>query len=120
MSHIIAWWKPSPGFATSPEVVHRTLLAEQDVDGLIDLPIRQMIDAMKEHFPNCSEVAGLLRWKAGNQATDPAIEWTWSYQTMRAAADHFRDQDREAIIDIAHRHGCTVYDANLNLTIPPE
>lgn len=115
MSHIIAWWKPSPGLLTPAEMIHRTLMGEQDVDGLIDLPIRQMIDATKEHFANCREIAGLLSWKGDAQA----IDWTWSYQTMRAAAEHFRDEDRETIIDIAHRHGCTVYDANLNLTIPP-
>jgi hypothetical protein len=115
MSHVIAWWKPTSGFAGSSEIVHRTLVAEQDVDGLADLPIRQMIDATKEHFPNCREVAGLLTWKGDDQA----IEWTWSYQTMRASAEHFRAEDREAILDIAHRYGCTVYDANLNLTIPP-
>lgn len=115
MSHVIAWWKPVPGFAGASEIVHRTLMAEEDVDGLCDLPIRQMIDAMKSEFADCGEVAGLLKYREG----DYEIHWTWSYQTMRAMADHFRDEHREKIIEIAQRHGCTVYDANLNLTIRP-
>ncbi len=113
MSYIIYLWREERSTGLAAAAIQRQLDAGNDVEGLADLPIKEMIDRLKSDFPGCKESAGFLRWQAGE-------EWwgaTWAWQFMRLESENLRDEHREKFIELARSFRCPVFDAPLNLRL---
>ena len=104
-------WREATELGLSPAVIQRRLNAGDDVEGLADLPIREMIDHLKQAFPAAQEIAGYLQWRVG----EAKFRATWTWQHIRFETDDLSDEDRELIFDVARHFHCPVFDPLLNL-----
>ena len=80
---------------------------------------RELNDPALAHLAEASSALDVGRRRFIYRAGDPADAVFLIAEGRIKLSQIEESTGREAIIDIAHRHGCTVYDANLNLTIPP-
>jgi hypothetical protein len=111
MSQLLYLWREERELALLPAAIQRQLDAGDDVDGLADLPIKEMIDRLKREFPGAKETAGLLAWQSGEER----FQATWSWQFMRLESDNLNDEHRDKFFDLARSFHCPVYDPQLNL-----
>ncbi len=111
MTNVIYLWRETRDTGLSGTEIQRQLDAGNDVEGLADLPIKEMIDRLKTEFPGCKEVAGLLVWQSEPQ------RWraTWSWQFMRLESENLEDELRDRFFELARSCNCQVYDAPMNL-----
>jgi hypothetical protein len=111
MPHLLYLWREERDTQLSPSEVQRRLDADEDIEGLADLPIKEMIDRLKREFSGCKEVAGQLTWNSGNER----FRATWTWQHMRLESDHLSDEHRDRFFELARSIGCPVFDPQLNL-----
>ena len=111
MPHLIYLWREERDTGLSSAETQRRLDADEDVDGLADLPIKDMIDRLKQDFPGCKEAAGQLVWISG----DERFRATWTWQFMRLESDNLRDEQRDRFFELARGFGCPVFDPQMNL-----
>jgi len=104
-------WREQGDGGQASANVQRLLDAGEDVEGLADLPIKDMIGRLKDEFPGCKEIAGLLRW----QADQPYWQATWGWQFLRLESDHLTDEQRDKFFEVARAFACKVFDPQLNL-----
>ena len=78
-SHPLLFWHPGPNIKLSPAEIARELLWGEEVEGLIDLPIRQIIDRLKAEFPHHDEKSGLFT----AHASPGSFQATWTWQHLR-------------------------------------
>jgi hypothetical protein len=102
MPDLLLFWKPRPDLKLTPAAVARELLWGEEVDGLIDLPIKEVIDRLKVEFPDHREMPGLLVLKADAGR----CEATWSWQHVRAELHDLADVDRQRLIAAMEGFGC--------------
>jgi hypothetical protein len=81
------------------------------VEGLADLPIRDMLDRLKGELTGSKETAGQLVWESGEEK----VRATWAWQFMRLDTDHLADDRRDQLFDLARSVGCAVFDPQMNL-----
>lgn len=105
-AHILLFWKPAPSAKLSPAEIARELMWGEEVDGLIDLPIRDIIDRLKVEFPQHDEKAGLLI----AHGTGGSCEVTWTWQHLRIDCRDLPTADRERLIDSIESFDCMAYD----------
>jgi len=106
----LLFWKAGPAVKLSPAEVARELVWGEEVDGLIDLPIREIIDRLKVEFPQHDEKPGLLIGRDGGGS----FEATWTWQHMRIDCRDLPASGRERLIDAIEAFGCMAYDPQLN------
>jgi hypothetical protein len=111
MSNLLYIWREQQPLDLTPAAIARQLDAEQDVEGLADLPIKEMIDWLKEEFHGLQEVAGRIRWISGEER----FHATWSWQYLRIESENLNEEHRDKFFDLAKHFGCPVYDPGLNL-----
>jgi hypothetical protein len=111
MPQVFFLWREETDVEHTPERIGRILEAGDDVGGLADLPIREMLDRIRHEFPGAQESAGMLTWKSGSESF--RITWTWQF--LRVEADSLSDEHREKFIDLARSFHCPVYDVQMNL-----
>jgi hypothetical protein len=109
-AYLLLFWKPGPGVKLSAPDVARELLWGEDVEGLIDLPIRNIIDRLKADFPQHEERPGLF---VGRGATG-SFEATWTWQHLRVDCRDLAIADRERLIDAVESFDCMAYDPQLS------
>lgn len=109
MPHLLYLWRDEG--ESSPVAIQRQLDADEDVPGLTDLPIREMLDRLKQEFPGAKESAGELVWRSG----DERFRATWTWQFMRLESDQLSDEHRDKFYDLARSFGCPVFDPQLGL-----
>jgi len=85
-----------------------------EVDGLIDLPVRDIIDRLKTEFPGATERAGLLTVKVGGGS----LEASWSWQFVKVEFQDLSEETRQQVCDIMQDFSATAYDPQLNLRHP--
>src|SRR5215470_3439465 len=102
----ILFWKPGPNLRLSSAEVARELVWGEEVEGLIDLPVKEIIDRIKATFPQHDEQSGLL---VGRGATG-MFEATWSWQHVRVEDDDLSSADRARLINAIEDFGCMAYD----------
>ena len=56
----LLFWKPGPKVKLSAPEIARELVWGEEVEGLIDLPVREIIDRLKAEFPQHEEKSGVL------------------------------------------------------------
>ena len=109
MQQLLAFWKATLPFV-DPRRVYQELYYGEDVEGLIDLPIQEILADLKQEFPEFEELAGVLVLQG---AVGP-LEWNWSWQYLRVAGKDLVPADREKIIAVMKKYGCGVYDVAAN------
>jgi hypothetical protein len=105
------FWNEPPGFPSTPAHIAQELQYGNDVEGLIDLPVKEIIDRLKAEFPGAVEKAGVLSAKA-----DPgSFEASWSWQHVKIDCHELPDETRQRLCDLMQEFGAAAYDPQLNL-----
>jgi hypothetical protein len=103
---VLLFWKAGPQVRLSAAKVARELVWGEDVEGVIDLPIKEIIDRLKAEFPKHDEQAGLLV----GQGSTGSFEATWTWQHVKAECHDLDATDRERLINVIEEFGCMAYD----------
>jgi hypothetical protein len=106
-SPLILFWKAGPAMKLTGAEIARELVWGEEVDGLIDLPIREIIDRLKLEFPQHDERSGLFVGRCGGGS----FEATWTWQHVRVELHDLPVQDRERLIDAVESFDCMAYDS---------
>ena len=109
-------WRERADTGLSPNKIQQRFEAGDDVEGVADLPIREMLDHVRREFPGAKESAGLLQWQAGGET----LKVTWSWQFLRFEVQELKDEHREKIFDLGRHFHCPVFDPELNLRMGEE
>jgi len=108
--YAILFWKMGPVLKLSAPEIARELLWGEEVEGLVDLPVREIIDRIKAEFPQHEENAGAL---IGHGETG-LFEVTWSWQFVRVTCHDLPAKDRERLIDAIESFDCMAFDPQLS------
>jgi hypothetical protein len=103
----LLFWRSSPAVKLSAQEVARELVWGEEVEGLIDLPIREIIDRLKAEYPQHVESPGLLTC----QANGGSFEIIWSWQFLRIEERGLAPEERERLIDIVESFECMAFEA---------
>jgi hypothetical protein len=95
MSDVLMFWNAGPKTAISPPEIAQELTWGEEVTGLIDLPVKEIIDRLKGAFPDHEERAGLLI----GRASVGRFEATWTWQHVRVEVHDLLPADRERLIE---------------------
>jgi hypothetical protein len=106
----LLFWRAGPAVKLSPAEIARELLWGEEVDGLIDLPVRAILDRLQVDFPDHHEAAGHFV----GRATTGSFEATWTWQYFRIDGRDLPLSQRERLIDIIESFGCMAYDPQLS------
>lgn len=106
MNDVLMFWRPRADLALDPAAIAQELAWGEDVEGLVDLPIREIIDRLKEEFPRHRETPGHLSLELGAGRA----EATWSWQHVRLELSEASDQDCQQLIAVGLEFGCTAYE----------
>src|SRR5437763_8611244 len=102
----LLFWKAGPNVTLSKPEIARELMWGEEVEGLIDLPIREIIDRLKAESPRHEEKPGLLNC----QTESGSFEATWTWQHLRVDCHDLGESDRQRLIDAVEAFGCMAYD----------
>lgn len=105
-THTLLFWRPSPAATLSAKEIGRDLLWGEEVEGLIDLPVREILDRLKAEYPRHEEKPGALICQAG----DASFEVTWSWQHLRVQHSALPPDERERLIDAVESFECMAFD----------
>ena len=105
---LLVFWRPGPNVKLSDAEIARELLWGEEVEGLIDLPIREVLDRLKIAFPDHEEKSGLFVGRTGSGA----FEATWTWQYFRVDTDGLTPDDRQRLIDVLEAFGCTYQESH--------
>jgi len=108
MFEILLFWKARPDLAMPPEAVARELNWGEEVEGLVDLPVKEIIDRLKAEFSNHDERPGSLTAKAPSGGS---WEATWAWQFFKVELRDGSDDTRQKIIDILADFGCGMHES---------
>src|SRR5262245_43594106 len=106
MSDTLLFWNPGPHLRLAPAEVAREIVWGEEVDGLIDLNVKEIIDAIKAAFPQHEEQSGLLVGRAGSGS----FEATWTWQHVKVECRELPPGDRQRLIDTIEATGCQAYE----------
>ncbi len=106
MPDALLFWKPRADLKLSPAEVAREILWGEDVEGLIDLPVKEVIDRLKAEFPDHSETPGLLVLRTGSGQ----IEVTWTWQHIKLAMTDVAGADCERAAAAIASFGCVEFE----------
>lgn len=100
------FWKPGPNVKLSAPEIGRELQWGEEVVGLIDLPVREILDRIKGDFPHHEEKPGLLTIRADSGYA----EITWGWQFIRGECHDFPETDRERLIETIESFDCMAFE----------
>lgn len=106
MRQTLLFWRPGPTVELSTDSIAQELSFGEDVEGLVDLPIKEIIARVISDFPGCEERTGLL---VGQGAAGP-FEMNWSWQFFRVEAGQIDAVDRERFAAIGREFGCEPFE----------
>jgi hypothetical protein len=104
---VLMFWKAGPNVKLSPSEIARELAWGEEVDGLIDLPVKDILDAIKNEFPRNDERPGLLicHEEAGS------FEVTWTWQHLRVEIHDLEAPHRAQVKAVIEKFGCRTFEA---------
>jgi hypothetical protein len=91
---VLLFWQAGPHVRLSPVEVARELFWGEEVEGLIDLPVKEVIDRLKTAFPKHEEQPGLLI----GHAESGSFEATWTWQFIKVAFHDVPAPERQKLI----------------------
>ena len=115
MSQLFAFWKPQSDLILQPQAIFQLLFYGEDAEGIADLPIHEIIAAVKQEFPQHEEKPGLLSVRGAVGHFDA----TWSWQHFRVEGHDLVAADVQQLMSILRQFGCGVYDSQANSWTPP-
>lgn len=106
MSQVLMFWRQRPSVEQGPESISQELSFGEDVEGLVDLPVKEVIDRIKAEFTGVDEKPGVLvgRGAAGQ------FEVSWTWQFFRVEGPHIGEDDRQKFLSIGRDFGCQSYE----------
>src|SRR5436309_1249316 len=104
--YLLMFFKPGAATKLPPAEVARELIWGEEVEGLVDLPVREILDRLKAEFPRHEEKPGLLVC----QGVTGSFEATWGWQFIRVECDGMLPGDRDRLIELLASFGCLVFD----------
>ena len=96
MAEVLLFWKPGAHVKLSPPEIGRELTWGEEVEGLIDLNVREILDRLRVAFPRHEERAGEL---VGLGSSGGSFTATWTWQHVRVELNDLADEDRERLIE---------------------
>lgn len=114
MPYTLYFWTQPADFPSPPSPVAQELQLGNDVEGLIDLPVREIIDRLTAEFPGAVERAGTLTAKTA----DGSFEASWSWQFVKLDCHDLAEDTRLRLCEILQEFSATAYDPQLNLRHP--
>lgn len=115
MPQIFAFWKPQTDLILQPQAIFQLLYYGEDAEGIEDLPIQEIIAALKREFPQHDEQPGLLSVRGAVGHFDA----TWTWQHFRVEIHDLVAADLQQLIKTVQAFGCGVYDSQANSWTPP-
>ena len=107
MPDILLFWKQRTQLALSAEEIARELNWGEEVEGLVDLPVREILDRLKAEFAQHDERPGLLVAKLLDGGS---WEATWGWQFVKIELHEAASDVRHRLIDLLAEFGCTVHE----------
>ena len=101
------FWNSGPNVRLSPAEVARELAFGEEVEGLIDLPVKDIIGKLKAEFPQHDEQPGALLLNAAGGT----FQATWTWQHVRVDCGEASEADRQHLVEAIEAFGCMAYDA---------
>lgn len=112
--YTLFFWNQPTGFALPPSQVAQELQAGNDVEGLIDLPIKEILGRLMKEFPGAVEKAGVLT----AEVESGSFEASWSWQFVKMECHDLPDAARERLCEIMLEFAAPAYDPQLILRHP--
>src|SRR5688500_2892585 len=106
MTQSLMFWKQRPTLLNSPAAIAQELNFGEEVEGLIDLPVREFLDRIKAEFPQVDERPGLLVSRGQGEV----FEVSWSWQVVKVQASDLDEDARERLVAIGQEFGCQAYE----------
>lgn len=106
MPATLYFWKAEGPLQLTPERIAEELHYGEDVAGLIDLPIDQVIAQFKQAFSQTREHPGLLQVLG----TEGPFALSWSWQYFRIDGEQLNPADRERCAQIGRQFGCEPFE----------
>ena len=106
MTQSLMFWKQRPTLLNSPSAIAQDLDFGEEVEGLIDLPVREFLDRIKAEFPRAEERPGLLVSRGQGEM----FEVSWSWQVVKVQVSDLDDDAREKLAAIGHEFGCQAHE----------
>lgn len=113
MKTTLTFWRQRPDLRLAPAAIAQELLFGNEVDGLIDLPVQEVIARLKESFPGAIERAGELVWLDGEES----FEATWTWQHFHVDGEELSDDSRSRLIAVLDAFDCPAFDAQLGVRL---
>ena len=111
MGEVLMFWRQEPAVKQPAETISQELSFGEDVDGLVDLPIKDGIDRIKSEFTGVDEKPGVLVGRG--HAGDFQVSWSWQF--FRIEGSHLEEDDRQKFISIGRDFGCQAYEPKPSL-----
>ncbi|MCU0879248.1 MAG: hypothetical protein MUF06_15805 [Pirellulaceae bacterium] len=102
----LMFWKALPAHPLSADDIGRELVWGEEVDGLVDLPVKEILDRLKAEFAEHLETPGLLVIPDGGGRA----EATWTWQHLRFELHEASDTLRERLVQVLSDFGCSVHE----------
>lgn len=102
----LMFWNAPPAHPLSADEIGRELLWGEEVDGLVDLPVKEILDRLKAEFAEHRETPGLLVIHDG----DGHAEATWTWQHVRFELHEASDTLRQRLVQILSDFGCNSHE----------
>jgi hypothetical protein len=106
MSAILIFFKPRHDLTLTSEAVARELVWGEEVEGLVDLPIREVLDRLKAEFPEHRETPGLLIV----EIESGRFETTWTWQHVKVELHEVSATDQQRLMAVLEAFGCQVFE----------
>jgi hypothetical protein len=98
----LIFWNARQAPPLPPEQLARELYWGEEVEGLDDLPIREILDRLTEAFPRHKETTGLVQV----HGEEGPFEVTWTWQAVRVDYQTLGEADREKLHEVLGAMGC--------------
>jgi hypothetical protein len=112
MAYELAFWRQLNTHQGSPQLTYERLLNEERMNGIADLDVVAMLDALRAAFPSATREQNgpseWMTWESPNGADSFQVEWT--SQFVGVTCRHVHSDDMNRIIDWAAAFACPLYD----------
>ncbi len=120
MSYELIFWRQRPGAALDPYETYTALNDGKVVNGLMTLPIGDIVDAVTETFVGAvRERNGPQEWVVWDHE-GKVLEMTWSSQHLRFDCRTLTGPEMNRVIDVAASFDCPLYDPQTGERFAPE
>ena len=107
MEETLMFWTAGQHLQLLPAEVARELTWGEEVEGLLDLPIKDILDQLKAAFPDHVEQPGVLTC----QGETGSFEATWTWQHLQLHCRGLGQADRQRLIGLVTAFGCTLHES---------